>query len=312
MEEHLEFTIDNDDAGKRIDKCIAMKLGSGYSRSQVKELIETGNITVDGLLVKPRHLVTEGCVIKVQIPEKSVQYLAPENLPLDILYEDEQLIVINKPAGMVVHPGSGREKGTLISALLYYLGELPESIESSRRPGVVHRLDKDTSGVMVVAKSEKALRVLSDEFRERTVKKTYVAVLSGNVEMDNGVVDAPLARQKLDRKKMGVEYSEGRPSRTVYHVLERFGDFTLVRLDLLTGRTHQIRVHMKHIGNPVAGDKEYGGKGEIDRQALHAETLGLIHPETKERMEFSAPMPEDMADFIRKLKKDKRDAGSRA
>jgi len=303
MAERIEFTTGLEDEGKRIDKCITLKLGEGYSRTLVKDLIESGNVTVNGLVVKPRYLVEPEEKVVVCIPVRDAQLLEPENIPLTILYEDEHIIVLNKTAGMVVHPGAGNFRGTLVSALLYHLGSLPEAEGGHYRPGIVHRLDKDTSGVMVVAKTDKAMRSLSNQFQEREVRKTYVALVNGKVEMDNGLIDAPLARQKTDRKKMCVEYSAGKTAKTVYHVVERFGNFTLVRIDLFTGRTHQIRVHMKHIGYPVAGDAVYGGKGDFHRQALHAETLGFTHPETAEPVEFFAPMPEDMAEFIKSVKK---------
>lgn len=302
MVEKLEFTTGQEDAGQRMDKCISVKLGKGYSRTQVKELMESGNITVDGQSVKPRYITKEGAKVSIFIPERDVQDIEPENIPLSLLYEDEHIMVIDKPAGMVVHPGAGNSRGTLVSALLYHARNLPERTDSSLRPGIVHRLDKDTSGVMVVAKSDKAMRSLSAQFKERSVNKTYLAVVTGNVEMDNGMIDAPLARQKTDRKKMGVEYSSGRQAKTVYHVLERYGDFTLIRVDLLTGRTHQIRVHMKFIGNPVAGDAEYGGRGGIARQALHAETLAFTHPETSEQLRFISPLPGDIVSFIKCIK----------
>lgn len=305
--ERIEFMTDPSQFGKRIDKCIALRFGEGHSRTEVKDLIDAGNVTVDGLVVKPRYLLSEGENVTVLIPDRAANSIEPENIPLSILFEDEHILVINKPAGMVVHPGAGNFKGTLVSALLHHLGSLPEGEDSSHRPGIVHRLDKDTSGVMVIAKSDKAMRSLAKQFQKRAVKKTYVAIVTGNVEMDNGIIDVPLARQKMDRKKMGVEFSSGRPAKTVYHVVERFGDFTFVRIDLYTGRTHQIRVHMKYIGNPVAGDVTYGGRGDFPRQALHAETLGFTHPETSKNMEFLSPMPDDMAGFIKSIKKRKGD-----
>ncbi|HPN72733.1 MAG TPA: RluA family pseudouridine synthase, partial [Candidatus Omnitrophota bacterium] len=262
MPELREFEAKEQDSGTRVDKWIATMLGEGYSRTQVKSLIEAGAVKLNGRPVKARYALSPGDRIELSIPEAESQDVEPENIPISILYEDEHVVVVNKPAGMVVHPGAGNFKGTLVSALLYHLGTLPGSVAGANRPGIVHRLDKDTSGVMVVAKTEKAMRSLAKQFQKRAVKKTYIALVSGNVEMDNGIIDAPIARQKMDRKKMGVEFSSGRTARTVYHVVERFGDFTLVRIDLFTGRTHQIRVHMKHIGNPVAGDQVYGGKGE--------------------------------------------------
>ena len=308
MAERIEFAVSPEESGKRIDKCITLKLGEGYSRTLVKDLIESGNVTVDGINVKPRHSVMVGEHIIVSIPVVGEQFLEPENIPLTILHEDEHIVIVNKPSGMVVHPGAGNSKGTLVAALLYHLGSLPEAGDGQLRPGIVHRLDKDTTGVMVVAKTDKAMRCLSEQFQQREVKKTYLALVGGNLEMDNGIVDAPIARQKTDRKKMGVEFSAGRASKTVYHVLERFGKFTLLRIDLLTGRTHQIRVHMQYLGHPVVGDIVYGGKMGFSRQALHAETLGFTHPGTAEFVKFAAPLPEDMIEFIKRVKKGFSDA----
>jgi 23S rRNA pseudouridine1911/1915/1917 synthase len=302
--EHMEFKVSLEESGARIDKFIAVKLGEGYSRTLVKDLIDKGMVTVDGEKVKPRYAIKEEDEIKVDIPPSEPHQLNPENIPLKILYEDDWVIVLDKPSGIVVHPGSGNKSGTIVNALLHHCGKLPES-DDRVRPGIVHRLDKDTSGVMVVAKNDRAMRFLSKQFEERAVKKTYLSVVRGNVEIDNGVIEAPVARQTSDRKKMTVEYTEGKTARTVYHVVERYGRFTLLRLDLHTGRTHQIRVHMKHLGNPVAGDPTYGGGQDMERQALHAEKLGFTHPDTGKYVEFISPMPDDMKRFIDKIKREK-------
>ncbi len=303
MDERLDFTAGPGEADERLDKCVKRYAGDDYSREQLKNLILSGDVTVNSRKVKPGYIVKTGDFVAIRIPPRKAHCLEPEDIRIDVLHEDEHIIVVDKPAGMVVHPGAGNIKGTLVAALLCRLGDLPEAAGSPLRPGMVHRLDKDTSGVMVVAKTDKAMRSLAKQFQARTVKKTYIAVVNGNVELDNGIVDAPLARQKTDRKKMGVEHSDGKSARTVYHVLERFGDFTLVRLDLFTGRTHQIRVHMEHLGHPVAGDRAYGGGGDIARQALHAEMLGFTHPGTAEDVRFFSPLPDDIACFIEQTRK---------
>lgn len=299
--EHKEFKVSPEESGTRLDKYLALKLGEGYSRTLVKDLVDKEMVKVNGQTEKPRYAVKEGEEIKIDIPASDPHKLDAEDIPLNILYEDEWIIVLNKPAGIVVHPGAGNKQGTLVNALLYHCGNLPET-DDPVRPGIVHRLDKDTTGVMVIAKNDRAMRSLAKQFQNRTVKKAYLSIVKGNVEMDNGIIDAPVARQALDRKKMTVEYAGGKTARTVYHVIERLGGFTLLRLDLHTGRTHQIRVHMKHIGHSVAGDPTYGGGNDMERQALHAETLGFTHPGTGEHVEFTAPMPDDMKKFLAKLK----------
>ena len=297
--EERRFAAGPEDAGIRIDKCIALKLGEGYSRTYVKFLMDNGCVRVNGRAVKARYSVREKDEIFLELLLQESGGIEAEAIPLNILYEDEWVIVVDKPAGMVVHPGAGNKKGTLVNALLYHCGKLPDT-EDDLRPGIVHRLDKDTSGVMVAAKNDRALRSLAKQFQRRTVKKHYVALVKGSVEMDNGIVEAPVARHPVDRKKMNVEYAAGKKARTIYHVIRRFSDFTLLSLDLETGRTHQIRVHMKHIGHPVLGDAKYGGGGGMARQALHAEKLMFTHPDTGKCMEFSSPMPADMREVIEK------------
>ncbi len=297
--EERKFTAGPEDVGTRIDKYVTVKLGEGYSRTYVKFLMNNGHVRVNGEAVKPHYGVREGDEIFLELFPSEDAGIEPEDIPLNILYEDEWLIVVDKPPGMVVHPGAGNRKGTLVNALLYHCGKLPDT-DSDLRPGVVHRLDKDTSGVIVVAKNDRALRSLAEQFQNRTVKKRYVALVKGRVEMDNGIIEAPVARHVLDRKKMHVEYTKGKDARTVYHVVRRFGNFTLLRLEPTTGRTHQIRVHMKHLGHPVLGDVKYGGDHGAVRQALHAEMLAFTHPDTGKYMEFSSPMPEDMKVIVEK------------
>lgn len=299
----MKFTVESLGAGSRIDKYIAVKLGEGYSRTYVKFLMESGFVHVNGEEVKPRYIVSEGEEIILEMPPPEASDIEPENIPIDILYEDEWIIVLNKPAGMVVHPGAGNRGGTLVNALLYHCENLADTGDEFR-PGIVHRLDKDTSGIMVVAKTDRALRSLAKQFQQRTIKKRYVALVAGRVEMDNGVVDAPLARHAVDRRKMDIEYEGGKEARTVYHVVRRFNNFTVLKLDLETGRTHQIRVHMKHLGYPILGDTTYGGRGKMSRQALHSEALTFTHPDTGKTLEFTVPLPKDMKDFVENARKE--------
>ena len=293
----MNFTISPEEAGKRIDVCVTARLGEDYSRMYVKNLLDSGMITVNGHAAKPNYKPKEGDRIEADLPPLSPQVSEPEDIPVDIIYEDESLVVVNKPAGMVVHPGAGNKTGTLVNAMLHHCSALADTGDAIR-PGIVHRLDKDTSGIIVIAKTDKAMRSLAKQFQNRTVRKTYVALVKGRVELDNGLVDMPLARHSGDRKKMTIEREGGKHARTIYHVVKRYKGFTMVRLDLETGRTHQIRVHMKHIGHPVVGDLVYGGCPGMARQALHAEKLKFTHPVTCEVMEFTAPIPDDMAEVM--------------
>lgn len=296
--EELKFTVEAGESGLRIDRCIALRLGEDYSRTLVKTLIDDRHVTVNGKEVKAHYLSKERDEVHVKFPPPEKSELEPEDIPIKVIYEDKAIIVVDKPAGLVVHPGSGNKKGTLVNALLYHCKGLPEADDRSR-PGIVHRLDKDTSGVIVVAKNDKAMRSLAKQFQKRAVKKRYVALVKGVVEFDNGVIDAPIGRHETRRETMDVvDEEDGRHARTVYHVVKRFPNFTLLSIELETGRTHQIRVHMKHIGHPVLGDTIYGKKDGLARQALHAEMLGFTHPETSKYVEFVSPLPKDIKEVI--------------
>lgn len=298
--EEIKFIISSDEAGARIDKCIAIGLGEEYSRSYVKFLMDNGFVQVNGGKVKPNYTAREDDTVTVVIPPaQEMDDVEPEDIPLNIVYEDEWLIVIDKIPGMVVHPAAGNRTGTIVNALLHHCGKLPDT-DNRVRPGIVHRLDKDTSGIMVVARNDKAMRSLAKQFQNRTIKKRYIALVKGFVELDNGVIEAPVARNRADRKKMNVEYTNGKKARTVYHVVRRYKGFTFLRLEPETGRTHQIRVHMKHLGHPILGDVTYGGCNMMARQALHAEMLGFTHPGTGTYAEFTSPMPDDMKEVIEK------------
>jgi 23S rRNA pseudouridine1911/1915/1917 synthase len=286
--------------GRRLDVFVSEV--SGLSRARVQRLIEEGHVLVDGRAQKARHRVDAGESIQLHLPPTIPLELIPEQISLDILYEDDDLIVLNKPAGMVVHPGAGRRSGTLVHALLAHCERLP-GIGGVERPGIVHRLDRDTSGALVVAKTEVAHFSLSGQFKARMVKKRYLALVHGDLRQEHGRIEAPIGRREHDRKRMGVRIRDGREARTIYRVLRRLPGMTLLALDLETGRTHQIRVHLAHIGHPVVGDQVYGGRRErrraasdepsVERQMLHAWRLGFSHPTRGVWVEFSAPIPRD-------------------
>ncbi len=295
-----EFIVTRTDGGRRLD--VFLSGASGLSRARIQRLIEGGHVLVGGHPQKPRHRVAAGERIQLQVPPPTPLLLTPEPIPLDILHEDQDLIVLNKPPGMVVHPGAGRSTGTLVQALLAHCGSLT-GIGGVERPGIVHRLDRDTSGVLVVAKTEAAHRSLSRQFKARVVRKRYLALVHGEVRQESGRIEAAIGRREHDRKRMGVRARGGREARTVYHVLRRLPNMTLLTLDLETGRTHQIRVHLAHIGHSVIGDHVYGGRRErrraasdephADRQMLHAWHLAFHHPATGAWVAFTAPVPED-------------------
>ena len=302
--EELKFTIDPENSGGRIDRCIADKLGEDYSRSYVKFLMDNGFVLVNGDNVKPRYIARPGDEVFLKLaPLPKDEAMGPEDIPVDILFEDEDIVVVNKQAGMVVHPAAGNWSGTLVNALLFRCGRLAES-EDEFRPGIVHRLDKDTSGVIVVAKNDRAMRSLAKQFQKRTVKKKYIALVKGRVEMDNGLVDVPIGRHPAHRLKMEAGAENSRSAKTVYHVIKRFKDFTQLEIEPETGRMHQIRVHMKYIGYPVLGDTLYGNDRRFPRQALHAEMIGFTHPGTSKHVEFHAPLPDDIREFIEKAERE--------
>ena len=290
-----------EDAGARIDVCLAAKLG--VSRSNMQKLLEEGRVKRGDKVLKANYKVREGEVYTVDIPEPEPIEAVPEDIPLDIIYEDDDVVVLNKARGMVVHPAPGNYTGTLVNALLYHCKNL-SGINSAIRPGIVHRLDKDTSGIMIVAKNDAAHIALSQQIQSKTAVRTYLAVVRGNIKTDSGTVETQIARDKNDRKKMAVVKEGGREAITDYEVLEHFGKYTLVRCKLRTGRTHQIRVHMEYLGYPLVGDPKYSPMKTpfaIKGQALHSHTLEFTHPRTGERMKFEAPLPEDMHKIITRL-----------
>ena len=294
-------TAEAEDAGTRADVFLAAKLG--VSRSNMQKLLEDGRVKRGEKIIKANYKVRAGEMFVVDIPEPEPIEAVPENIPLDIIYEDDDVVVLNKARGMVVHPAPGNYTGTLVNALLYHCSNL-SGINSAIRPGIVHRLDKDTSGIMIVAKNDAAHISLSQQIQSKTAVRTYLAVVRGNIKTDSGTIETQIARDKTDRKKMAVVKEGGRDAITDYEVLERFGKYTLVRCKLRTGRTHQIRVHMEYLGYPLVGDPKYSPLKTpfgIKGQALHSHTLEFTHPRTGERMKFEAPLPEDMHKIITRL-----------
>lgn len=294
-------TAEAEDAGTRADVFLAAKLG--VSRSNMQKLLEDGRVKRGEKIIKANYKVRAGEMFVVDIPEPEPIEAVPENIPLDIIYEDDDVVVLNKARGMVVHPAPGNYTGTLVNALLYHCSNL-SGINSAIRPGIVHRLDKDTSGIMIVAKNDAAHISLSQQIQSKTAVRTYLAVVRGNIKTDSGTIETQIARDKNDRKKMAVVKEGGRDAITDYEVLERFGKYTLVRCKLRTGRTHQIRVHMEYLGYPLVGDPKYSPMKTpfgIKVQALHSHTLEFTHPRTGERMKFEAPLPEDMHKIITRL-----------
>lgn len=294
-------TAEAEDAGTRADVFLAAKLG--VSRSNMQKLLEDGRVKRGEKIIKANYKVRAGEMFVVDIPEPEPIEAVPENIPLDIIYEDDDVVVLNKARGMVVHPAPGNYTGTLVNALLYHCSNL-SGINSAIRPGIVHRLDKDTSGIMIVAKNDAAHISLSQQIQSKTAVRTYLAVVRGNIKTDSGTIETQIARDKTDRKKMAVVKEGGRDAITDYEVLERFGKYTLVRCKLRTGRTHQIRVHMEYLGYPLVGDPKYSPMKTpfgIKGQALHSHTLEFKHPRTGERMKFEAPLPEDMHKIITRL-----------
>lgn len=293
-----------DAAGGRIDAWLAGRVGE-YSRTYFQKLVENGSVTVNGAAVKTNHRLKEGDAVRIVIPAPERLDVCAENIRLDILYEDDDVVVVNKPRGMVVHPAAGNYSGTLVNALMEHCRGSLSDINGVIRPGIVHRIDKDTSGVLVVAKNNSAHEKLSERLKEHDIQRVYIAVAEGVIREDSGKIDAPVGRHPVERKKMSVNTKTGRRAVTHFRVLERFTGATLVELKLETGRTHQIRVHMSFIGHPLLGDTVYGRKRQaagIKGQALHARLLGFVHPGTGEYMEFAAEPPEDFRQLVERLR----------
>lgn len=298
-----DYAVPQEAAGLRLDKAITL-LCEDMSRNAVQQLLDEGNILVNGKSENKKYSVKYNDVISVTLPEPKTLSVAPENIPLDIVFEDEYLLVVNKPKGMVVHPAAGNYSGTLVNALLYHCGDSLSGINGVIRPGIVHRIDKDTSGLLVVAKTDAAHKGLAQQIKEHSFTREYKTVVVGNIKDDSGTVDAPIGRHPKDRKKQAVTDRNSRNAVTHFEVIERFNGFTYLKVRLETGRTHQIRVHMAYRGTPVAGDVIYGNPKKtygLQGQCLHAATIGFVHPITNEYLEFTADLPEYFKDFLRRI-----------
>lgn len=299
--EELTINITEQQKGERIDKVISAA-EEDWSRSQISNWVKDGHIKVNGETVKPNYKVRLEDEITITPPLLEELDAEPEDLDLDIVYEDEDVLVVNKPKGMVVHPAPGHASGTLVNGLMHHCTDL-SGINGIVRPGIVHRIDKDTSGLLMVAKNDLAHASLVDQLVEKSVTRKYIALVHGHIAHDKGTIEAPIARDPKERQKMAV-VDKGKHAVTHFTVLERFGDYTLVECRLETGRTHQIRVHMRYIGFPLVGDPKYGPRKTMDigGQALHAGVIGFIHPRTKEYLEFSAPLPAEFEELLESLR----------
>ena len=300
----LDFTVAEGESGVRIDKYLSDCIDD-ISRSAVTKLIDEGKVTAEGKVLKKNYKTVVGDTFTVLIDDPQPVNIVPEDIPLDIVYEDDDLLVVNKPKGMVVHPAPGNYSGTLVNALMYHCGDSLSGINGELRPGIVHRIDKNTSGLLAVAKSDTAHARLSAQIKEHSFTREYLAIAYGNIKEDERTVDAPIGRHKVDRKRMCVTTLNSKPAVTHIKVLERYSGFTYIICRLETGRTHQIRVHLAHIGHPIAGDDVYGPSKvitELGGQCLHAYKLGFVHPITGEYLEFTADPPESFINFRDKLR----------
>lgn len=303
-ENNTIISIGPENAGKRLDVCLK-DLFPDHSRSFFSNLIARGLISVNGKSKKDSYKVSAGDSISVVFPEVKEVDLQAQNIPLDILYEDDDVLVVNKPKGMVVHPAPGHEDNTLVNAILYHCGNSLSGINGEKRPGIVHRIDRDTTGSLIICKNDKAHNAIAAQIKEHTVNRIYEGIIIGNLKNNEGTIDAPLARSKNDRKKVTIDPA-GRRAVTHYRVLERFGDYTYCEFRLETGRTHQIRVHMASIGHPLLGDPVYGPRKcpfKLEGQTLHAKTIGFIHPTTGQYVEVSAPLPEYFEKLLEKFRR---------
>ncbi len=301
----LEILVDPQDQGTRIDKFLSEKFPQ-YSRSWFQKQIRDENVFADEKPVKANCKVVPGQQLRIIVPEPEILDVEPEDIPLDILYEDEDVLLINKPKNMVVHPAPGHPNHTIVNGVMYHCRDQLSAINGVLRPGIVHRIDKDTTGVIVICKNDRAHLSLAGQLKEHSITRRYEAIVYNNFTEDEGTVDAPIGRSVNDRKKMSVNYKNGREAITHYKVLERFGQFTYIQCTLETGRTHQIRVHMSSIGHPLLGDTVYGPAKcpfSLQGQTLHARILGFIHPTTGKYMEFEAPLPDYFKNLLEKLRK---------
>lgn len=314
MGERLQYTVDEEFAGERVDRFLAMQMDAGLTRTRAQGLIKEGFVTVDGRVVRPSAVLSAGATVEARVPppESREEEVIPEDIPLDIVYEDSRLMVVNKPRGMVVHPAPGHPSGTLVNALLAHSPTWSE-VGGIMRPGIVHRLDRDTTGLMVVAKDDDAHRALANQLRTRTMKRLYLALVHGVPPTREGIIDAPIGRHPTRRRQMAVVPAGGRSALTLFNVKEVFrdvpgaGDLSLLEVELHSGRTHQIRVHMDYIRHPIVSDPVYGRRrtaGGLKGQALHAYKLRLVHPETGDSVGFEAPLPEDFQQLMDRVREE--------
>lgn len=299
--EKLFFTIEK--GGERIDKYLSEQL-EDMTRSHIQKLIKENMVRVNGMAVKSNFKLSDSDQIEVEIPELKEPDILPENIPLDILYEDQDILVVNKPKGMVVHPAPGHYTGTLVNAIMYHCKDNLSGINGVMRPGIVHRIDMDTTGSLLICKNDRAHQALAEQLKEHSITRKYHAIVHGRLKEDEGTIDKPIGRHPIDRKKMSVHCTNGREAITHYRVLKRFQQFTYIECQLETGRTHQIRVHMSSIGHPILGDQIYGPAKcpyKLQGQTLHAKVLGITHPTTGEYMEFDAPLPDYFQGLLEKM-----------
>ena len=307
--QHFEFTIIDENIGERIDKCISV-MYEDFSRSYIQKIIKDSKVLVNGKVVKGSYILKENDHVIFDCPDSVIPDILPENIPLDILYEDEDVIVVNKPKEMVVHPAPGHYSGTLVNGLMYYMLNSStdsglSSINGVLRPGIVHRIDMNTTGSLIICKNDKAHLSIAKQLKEHSINRVYVSIVKGVIDDSDGKVDKPIGRSDKDRKKMAVNAKNSKNAVTHYKVLERFKNYTLIECKLETGRTHQIRVHMSSIGHPVLGDDVYNSEKcpyKLTGQTLHAKTLGFIQPSTGEYVEVNVPLPDYFEELITKLR----------
>lgn len=289
------FVVEAEQEGVRLDKYLGL-IYPDFSRAFFQKLIKNAQITVNECVQKASYCVRIDDIVKVQIPDAVETTIEPEDIPLDILYEDEDLLIVNKPKGMVVHPSAGHYSGTLVNAIMYHCKDSLSGINGEIRPGIVHRIDMDTTGSLIVCKNDESHIHIAEQIKEHSVNRIYVGIVCGNIKEDSGTVEGAIGRHPIERKKMAINEKNGKPAITHYKVLERFGNYTYMQFQLETGRTHQIRVHMASIGHPLLGDELYSsGRSpfkHLQGQCLHAKTIGFVHPRTHKYMEYSAPLPE--------------------
>lgn len=303
FEDIIELNIEEQGVGERIDKYLSDMLSS-YSRSRIQKLISDGLVLVDNKNIKSNYRLNNGDFLKISIPFPEEYEILPENISLDIVYEDEDVILINKPKGMVVHPAAGHYEGTLVNALMHHCKDNLSGINGVLRPGIVHRIDMDTTGIIIACKNDKAHISLSEQLKEHSITRYYYAICHNSFSESSGTVDAPIGRHPIDRKKMAINHKNGKEAITHYEILQNYGKYAFIKCRLETGRTHQIRVHMASIGHPLLGDNVYCSAKtpfKLQGQTLHAGVLGFVHPKTGEYMEFEAPLPEYFEKLLKKL-----------